>query len=296
MKARYGFLAFLASLFAIPAYGYVETKMYQLKTVELPILPKGTLKDKKDFRILHISDLHMTPAQTDKKEWVRSLAALNPDLVINTGDNLSDLQAVPTVIQSLDPLLSIPGAFVFGSNDYWAPRPVNPFGYLLGKKRKVSRIELPWRGMRAAFIERGWHDANNKRVEFQVGDVRLAISGVDDPHHNLDDYPAIAGAPNPNADLSIALTHSPEPFILEQFEKDGYMLSLSGHTHGGQICLPGGRAIVTNCGIDRPRAQGLHRFGRMWMYVSNGMGTSKYAPVRFFCRPSVTLLVLKEEN
>ena len=136
-------------------------------------------------------------------------------------------------------------------------------------------------------------------MEFKVGDVRLAAAGVDDPHHDLDDYSEIAGAPNEDADLSLALLHSPEPRVLEKFAADGYQLSLSGHTHGGQLCLPfkvlGSRSIVTNCGIDRVRAQGLHLFGEMYMHVSNGLGTSKFVPFRVFCRPSATLLRITEK-
>ena len=280
----------------IAAWGYSELNKFQLKTHTLPLLAPGTLRGTQEFRILHISDLHMIPGQNTKKDWVSALDALNPDLVINTGDNLSDEKAVPDVLQALEPLLNRPGMFVFGTNDYWGPRLVNPLKYLFGKKRKPSYVDLPWQGMRAAFIERGWQDANQKRLEFQVGKVRLAAAGVDDPHHNLDDYSEIAGAPNADADLSLALLHSPEPRVLSQFEADGYQLSLSGHTHGGQICLPGGRAIVTNAGIDRKRASGLHKFGSLWMHVSNGLGTSKFAPVRIFCRPSATLLKITERE
>lgn len=106
--------------------------------------------------------------------------------------------------------------------------------------------------------------------------------------------PRFLSAPNEDADLALALLHAPEPRVLEKFEADGYQLSLSGHTHGGQICLPGSRALVTNCGIDRARVQGLHDFGSMKMHVSNGLGTSKFAPVRIFCRPSATLLRITE--
>ncbi|WP_080793092.1 metallophosphoesterase [Corynebacterium pacaense] len=276
------------------AWGVSELNKFQLKTLTLPLFEPGTLRGDEEFRILHISDLHMIPGQETKKAWVSALDSLEPDLVINTGDNLSDEKAVPDVLRALGPLLSRPGMFVFGTNDYWAPRLVNPVGYLLGRKREVSHIDLPWRSMRAAFIERGWQDANQNRLEFQVGRIRLAAAGVDDPHHDLDDYEEIAGPPNADADLSLALLHAPEPRVLERFEADGYQLSLSGHTHGGQICLPGSHAIVTNSGIDRGRVQGLHRFGRMWMHVSNGLGTSKFAPVRIFCRPSATLLRIAE--
>lgn len=280
----------------IAAWGYSELNNFRLKTHTLPILEPGTLRGKESFRILHVSDLHMIPGQETKKAWVSALDSLDPDLVINTGDNLSDEKAVPDTLQALEPLLNRPGMFVFGTNDYWAPRLTNPFKYLFGMKRNPSYVDLPWQGMRAAFIERGWQDANQKRLEFQVGKIRLAAAGVDDPHHHLDDYSDIAGPPNADADLSIALLHSPEPRVLKQFEADGYQLSFSGHTHGGQICLPGERAIVTNSGIDRQRASGLHQFGSMWMHVSNGLGTSKFAPVRIFCRPSATLLKITERD
>ena len=276
------------------AWGYSELTKFELKEYTLPLLPKGTLRGKPEFRLLHLSDLHMIPGQETKIAWVSALDALEPDLVINTGDNLSDQQAVPDTLRALGPLLARPGLFVFGTNDYWAPQPVNPFKYLLGKKREPSYVDLPWRGMRAAFLEHGWRDANQARHEFKVGNVRLAVAGVDDPHHDLDDYSEIAGPPNEDADLPLALLHAPEPRVLEKFADDGYQLSLSGHTHGGQICLPGSRALVTNCGIDRDRVQGLHDFGPMKMHVSNGLGTSKFAPVRLFCRPSATLLKITE--
>lgn len=281
---------------AVAAWGNAELRNFELKTQTLPLLEPGTLRGKKEFRLLHISDLHMIPGQETKKAWVSALDSLNPDLVVNTGDNLSDKKAVPDTLRALGPLLDRPGMFIFGTNDYWAPKPVNPFGYLLGKKRPVSHIDLPWESMRAAFIERGWQDATHKRLEFQVGSVRLAAAGVDDPHHDLDKYDLIAGAPNQDADLSLALLHAPEPRVLKKFADDGYQLSLSGHTHGGQLCLPGGHAIVTNCNIDRKRANGLHKFENMWMHVSNGLGTSKFVPFRIFCRPSATLLKITEKQ
>lgn len=278
------------------AWGYTELDKFELKEYTLPLLPAGTLRRDKEFRLLHVSDLHMIPGQDTKIAWVSALDTLRPDLVVNTGDNLSDAAAVPDVLRALGPLLQRPGLFVFGTNDYWAPRPVNPLKYLWGAKREPSYVDLPWKDMRAAFVEHGWLDANQARLEFKVGDVRLAVAGVDDPHHDLDDYSEVAGAPNSGSDLRLALLHSPEPRVLEQFAADGYQLSLSGHTHGGQICLPGSRALVTNCDIDRARVQGLHDFGPMKMHVSNGLGTSKYAPVRIFCRPSATLLRITERD
>lgn len=279
----------------------VELRAFRLKRVAVPVLEPGTLarakRAGKPFRVLHVSDFHMLEKHKLKQRWVASLDALQPDLVVNTGDNLSSDKAVPSVLAALGPLLQRPGVFVFGTNDYFAPKPVNPFKYLTGKKRKVSQVELPWKGMRAAFIEQGWSDATHQRLEFMAGALKIAVTGVDDPHHDLDDYSKVAGPANPDADLAIGLSHSPEPHVLDEFAEDGYDIVLSGHTHGGQVCLPGERAIVTNCGIDRPRASGLSRWTeRTWLHVSNGLGTSPYAPVRLFCRPSATLIEFTERK
>lgn len=297
MKTSRALAAASALCVSTLAYTSFELRNFTLKTYDLELLNPGTLPgDQEAFTILHLSDLHMIPGQQRKVEWVFALDALEPDLVINTGDNLSDERAVPWVLDALGPLLERPGAFVFGTNDYWAPRPVNPVKYLLDSKREPSYVDLPWQGMRAAFIERGWRDATHTRLEFKVSGVRLALAGVDDPHHDLDDYAAIAGAPNPDADLSIGLLHAPYRRVLDAFAADGYQLALAGHTHGGQICLPGERAIVTNADIDRQRASGLHRYRDMWMEVSNGLGTSKYAPVRVFCPPSAALIRVRERR
>lgn len=286
-----------------------EIRQFEVKQVTAPVLDPGTFADPEDsFHILHISDLHMLDSQKLKQSWVAALESLDFDLVVNTGDNLGEAQGVPGVLRALDPLLNRPGVFVFGSNDYFAPKPVNPFIYLLGKKRKPSEIKLPWEGMRAAFIERGWHDATHQRVDISIPPrpdalwprsekLNVSIAGVDDPHHELDDYSAIEGGPHPEADLAIGLTHSPEPAVLDKFAADGYQLAMSGHTHGGQLCLPGSKAIVTNCGIDRSRVQGLSRWSeRMWMHVTNGLGNSKYVPFRTFCRPSATLIHVVERD
>lgn len=286
-----------------------EIRQFEMHEVTVPVFEPGALPEGwGSIRVLHLSDLHMLENQEAKEAFVAGLDTTNPDLVINTGDNLSSRDGVPAVIRSLNDLLNRPGAFVFGSNDYYAPRPVNPFIYLLGKKHKPSEEKLPWEGMRAAFVERGWHDATHQRLEFTiapagVGDsdyereVKLAIAGVDDPHHKLDDYDSIAGPANPDADLKIGLSHSPEPHVLDRFAADGYHIVLSGHTHGGQICLPGGKAVVTNCGIDRSRARGLSRWSeKTWLHVTNGLGNSRYVPFRTFCRPSATLLHFVERE
>ena len=268
----------------------IERRRWTLREATLPVLPPGT----RDITVLHLSDLHMTPGQRSKQRWVASLAELEPDLVVDTGDNLAHTRAVPGVLAALDPLLSVPGVFVWGSNDYFGPTFKNPARYLLPALQKhVYGPALPWRDLRAALIERGWNDATHTRLTIDVAGVTIAVAGVDDPHIRHDRYDLVAGPPDADATLKLGLTHSPEPRVLDAFAADGYDLVLAGHTHGGQLRLPGYGAIVTNCGLDRSRARGASRWGsHTWLNVSAGLGTSPYAPVRFACPPEASLLTL----
>ncbi|MBB3037849.1 metallophosphoesterase [Hoyosella altamirensis] len=267
----------------------VERNAFTLRKFTLPVLPPRVPA----LRILHMSDLHMTPNQRQKQAWLQQLNALEPDLVVNTGDNLSHARSVPHVVQALGGLLSRPGAFVFGSNDYFGPRLKNPLKYFQKDHERVYGEPLPWQDLRAAFKEQGWLDATHTRRELEVAGVRVSIAGVDDPHIERDRYDAIAGTSDSRTQLRIGLTHSPEPRVLDRFADDGYDLVLAGHTHGGQLCLPGVGALVTNCGIDRSRVKGASRWGsRMYLHVSAGIGTSPFAPARFFCRPEASLLTL----
>ncbi|ATE52054.1 MULTISPECIES: metallophosphoesterase [Actinosynnema] len=268
----------------------IERRHWTLRRATIPVLAPGSAP----LKVLHLSDLHMTPNQTSKQRWVAGLAELEPDFVVNTGDNLAHPQAVPGVIRALGPLLDFPGVFVFGSNDYYAPRPKNPARYLLpsAKTKRIHGLDLPWRDLRAAMVERGWIDLTHVRTSFEAGGQRIVAAGLDDPHLKRDRYSEIAGAPGKGA-LRLGVTHSPEPRVLDPFAADGYDLVLAGHTHGGQLRIPGYGALVTNCDLDRGRARGVSRWGaHMWLNVSAGLGTSPYAPVRFACPPEASLLTL----
>jgi predicted MPP superfamily phosphohydrolase len=267
----------------------IERRRWTLRQNTLPVLEAGA----RPLRVLHVSDLHLTPRQRSKQRWVARLAELEPDLVVNTGDNLAHPRAVPTVLAALGPLLDLPGLFVFGSNDYFGPTPKNPARYLVKSSRRSHGEPLPWRDLRAALLERGWHDATHSRVDLTASGIQIAAAGVDDPHLGLDRYDRVAGHHDGNPGLRLGLTHSPEPRVLDRFAADGYDLVLAGHTHGGQLRLPGFGALVTNCGIDRSRARGVSRWGaHTWLHVSAGLGTSPFAPVRFACPPEATLLTL----
>lgn len=258
------------------------------------------------LRVLQVSDIHMVCGQRKKRAWLQSLAALRPDFVVNTGDNLSDPDGVPEVLDALGPLLEYPGVYVFGSNDYYGPTLRNPGRYLIEKAQgrhglngnapAVGVVHNPWEELRDAFDTAGWVNLSNSRGSLKLDGYELAFTGLDDPHVKRDRYDRVAGGPDTAADLSLAVVHAPYLRTLDAFTADGYPLILAGHTHGGQLCIPFYGALVTNCDLDTARVKGLsthQNAGNVsYLHVSAGCGTSRYTPVRFACPPEATLLTL----
>ncbi|MGH3743604.1 MAG: metallophosphoesterase [Mycobacteriales bacterium] len=282
----------LAAVTALAGAGTVayaalwERQAFVLRRYEVPVLAPGS----RPLRLLHVSDVHMLARQRRKQEWLRDLARLVPDVVVSTGDNLAGADGVEAMLHAYEPLLDRPGVFVLGSNDYYGPTPKNPLRYLNPRHRRVVGEELPWSDLQRGLVDGGWHDLTNARAVVAADGRRLAFRGVDDPHLRLDRLPLVAG--RADADVSIGVVHAPEPRVLDIFSADGDRLLLSGHTHGGQLRVPGFGALVTNCALDRARARGLSRYAGSWLHVSAGLGTSPYAPVRFACRPEASLLTL----
>jgi predicted MPP superfamily phosphohydrolase len=268
----------------------IERNQFTLRRFDVPILEP----EAEPLRILHVSDLHLTDGQRRKQQWVADLAGLDPDLVIVTGDNIAAVDALPAVARAYGPLFAYPGAFVFGSNDYKGPVFRNPFEYFNPDREYVQGVDLPFEDLRAMLTEAGWVDLNNARATLKAGGRTVELVGVGDPHIELDDYASVAGRPSAAAAVTIGLTHAPEPRVLDEMAVDGFRLLLAGHTHGGQVCIPGVGALVTNCGLDRRMARGLHRWPgtASWLHVSAGLGTHPTAPVRFACKPEASLLTL----
>jgi len=278
------------------ALGLAEAHAYTTRRVTVPVLPPGSTP----LRMLHISDLHLTPGHERRIAWVRSLARENVDLVVNTGDNLGHVDAVPAVARALTPLLELPGVFVYGSNDYYGPTPLNPFKYFAGPSAlEPQRPALPTDALTKVLEGVGWANLNNSRAHLAVAGRDLSFVGMDDPHIGRDAMPGDDGA---RGDLHIGVVHAPYRRALDALRSDGAAMAFAGHTHGGQVCVPGVGALVTNCDLDRGRVKGLHGYpgqrpdaggdDSMWLHVSAGIGTSPYAPVRFACRPEATVLTL----
>lgn len=291
------------------AYGSWEKNQFELRRETVAVLPPGY----QDLTVLHISDIHFIPGQRKKTRWLAELADLHPDLVINTGDNLSHPEAVPALLDALKPLLQFPGVFVPGSNCYFAPRLKNPLRYFAGPSSRdgepPKELELPWRDMHRGFENAGWLNATNATFTANIAGQQIDFSGVDDPHLGYEKYagwPADSSldyddASSPSAPRPrLALAHAPYQRVLDYFTETGADMIFAGHTHGGQVCIPGYGAVVSNCDLPTSQARGLSSWSAgadaarrtIPLEVSAGIGTSRFAPVRVACRPEAVLLRL----
>jgi len=296
----------VAGLGALAWGTLVERSRFTLRRETVPALAPGA----RPLTVLHLSDLHMAPWQRDKQEWVRGLAVYEPDLIVDTGDNLGHEDGLRGVEYALEPFRGTPGVFVHGSNDYHAPVAKNPFTYFTGpSKVRHATPRLDTARLNAFFDGLGWLDLTNTARAMSIRGSRLEFMGVGDAHIGWDHLERIPGAmddmrenvgwaddPSGPDPVTIGLSHAPYRRVLDNFVTQGADLIFSGHTHGGQVCVPGYGALVTNCDIPREQVRGLstwkHARRSAFLEVSAGLGTSIYAPVRFASPPEAVLLTL----
>ena len=294
------------------------------------------------LRILHLSDLHLWSGTSWLADWVASLAEFpDIDFVALTGDNFADTSGLRMLSHALNPLLKLPGAFVFGSNDYYSGIPKAPLHYFLpNKKPKLRTVpDLPTEDFRDFLTAGGWQDLNNQaatctltspaRQGHRAKKLTVALTGTDDPHIGRDEAVQVPDTWG-KADLRLALTHAPYARVLDQYAALRADLVLAGHTHGGQVCLPGFGALVNNTDLPLSYSGGMHLWqagtvanpaprvnkgttyplpnirnlarqagisdwrqgGQTRVHISRGLGTSKFTPVRLACPPEAAIITI----
>jgi predicted MPP superfamily phosphohydrolase len=307
--ARGSGLGFAGALaLGVAAWGsLVEKNRFTLRHDVVPILEAGS----EPITILHLSDIHMAPWNTAAIAWIRALAATAPDLVVGTGDFLGHPDGLQALTEALLPLAGIPGVLTHGSNDRLAPRFKNPFSYLLGPSRVGHGPGTPmdFEGLQNLYASTlGWIDIDNGATRLKLRGHTLDLVGVGDAHHGEDALSELPGivdelresgddhGPARNSITTIGVTHAPYRRVLNALVTHGAEMIFAGHTHGGQVCLPGGRALTTNSDLPTAQARGVshwHHGGRSSVLnVSAGLGTSIYAPIRLFCPPEAVLVSL----
>lgn len=272
----------------------IERYLFVIRKESAKVLPAGSTA----ITVLQIGDIHLAPWQKRKAKFVHSLGALSPDLVVNTGDNLGHKNAIGPVLTALAPLLEKPGVFVNGSNDYLAPVLRNPLAYLAKPSDRSHGESLDTARLMAGFRSAGWLNLNNQSGQLVIKGVKLGFIGVDDAHDELDDLASLTSqvASQKDSDVLIGVSHAPYLRVIEAMALQSASIIFAGHTHGGQVCLPGFGALTTNCDLPTKYAKGFSnwKFGshEALLSVVAGLGHSIFAPVRFACRPEVRLITL----
>jgi predicted MPP superfamily phosphohydrolase len=278
-----------AVLIGLAAWAIViERQLYVVRQQSIKVLPKGT----NAIRVLQIGDIHLAPWQKNKMKFLRSLGEKQIDLVVNTGDNLGHKNAIKPLLDTLGPLLTKPGVFVHGSNDYFAPVAKNPFGYIFHSSAKPNSESLNTEELTKAFEGAGWVNLNNRFADVQVNGNRIRFLGIDDYHIGYAKFDLLVRSDH----FSIALTHAPYMEAIEKLTDLGAQMIFAGHTHGGQVRVPLLGALTTNSDLPNKFARGLSGWefeGKSSVLsVVAGLGNSIFAPVRFFCLPEVRLITL----
>ncbi len=248
------------------AAGLAEARAVRLTSVQVPVPGLDSRLD--GFRVLHLSDLHLGSLAGVPEAIAAAVDGVEADVCVLTGDYAPWYSAQPGKV-------------------------VAALRRILGRVRSRHGIFLTLgnydsAGLAAALrAEAGWMLLINAHRVLVHGGAALTLTGLDDPFEQRHE-PLIQALSQPAEGFRIVLAHAPE--MAAAAAVSGAGLYLCGHTHGGQICLPKGRPIVTN--TRRPDlARGLWQEGVMWGYTTSGGGVSGI-PCRHNCPPEVALLTL----
>lgn len=272
---------------ALGAYALAEPYLFRLNRLTVPVGP-GSPR----LNILHVSDLHMRGSSRRLQDWLGRLPDLleeTPDLVFATGDLIEEDPGIEPALEAFQRLQGNLGSFyVFGSHDYYQSKFQAYTKYMTGRK-PVNAPRAGTEKLEAGLQESGWRSVINATDTVKALGGRIRITGVDDPYLNRHQTSHIRREPGDA--LAIGLTHAPD--VVSEYALAGFDLVLGGHTHAGQVRIPGFGAVITNCSLPAALAGGLNRVGETWLHVSPGLGSGRFAPVRFNCRPEATLLQLR---
>lgn len=275
---------------AAAAYAAYEPYRFRLVTKRVPVRA-GTPA----VTVLHVSDTHLRADTPHTRAFLQRLpVALGdvPDLVLATGDFSNDEPSMIDATALLNGLEAKLGRFfVYGSHDYFESSGPSFSKYFTGRSSARAR-RRDESSMTEALEAAGWRSVANTTEFVETEGGRIRISGVDDPYLSWHRTGHVERGHDDA--LAIGLVHAPD--VVSEWVLNGFDLVVAGHTHGGQVRIPGVGAVVTNCSLPAELAAGLTRIGDSWLHVSPGLGNGPYTPVRFNCRPEATLLRLEPES
>ncbi|MDP3920259.1 MAG: metallophosphoesterase [Candidatus Omnitrophota bacterium] len=239
------------------------------------------------LKVLHLSDIHFAGKIRALDQFFDRIAAEDVDLVFLTGDVIDHEKGIPSCVENLKKLKPRIGKYaVFGNHDYYNYRLSDCFKHHFpgqGVPESLNPIERLAEG----YADAGVHLLKNETVEILNGRTPLLIHGLDDPTTGKANLRTTMKNFDPEK-INLLLTHTIDVFLdIGEGEID---VSFSGHSHGGQVRMPYYGAVLTHTMMGRAYAAGIIRHQGATCVVSRGMGSSRYTPVRFLCRPEALLI------
>lgn len=265
---------------------YLEPRRFRVRTVEVPA-PQLT----RDLTILHLTDFHLR----SDRHWqnkigglIEMLKPLRADLVLFSGDFLEKECGIP-LLEAILKQLPAPSAryAIWGNHDYY-----HYTFYHLFAPKVYRGIEWDRGVLKGALRAAGVVILDNTNAVIPWGDAQVVIIGVNDFYAQKHDIPkAFEGAPATG--LRILLTHSPELItVMSGLSVD---LVLAGHTHGGQITLPGFGPLASRSELPRRKICGVYQHNGSTVIINNGLGEGRFIPFRLLTPPEVVLITLKSD-
>lgn len=246
-----------------------ERNASNIRLAQVKIILANLPKAFNNIRILLITDLHIDAIEGLGNKIINIANEIDYDFCILGGD------------------------YAFGLNQAGSPAysQMKEVATKLGKKSRVFGVLGNHDRYKMAEIldQCGVEMLLNESVCLEKDGDKIYLAGLDDCHYYGADDIGLAGSGIHDSAFKIMLCHSPERY--RKAAEAGYALFLAGHTHGGQVCLPGGAALVTSATVPRKLLKGKWTYHGMVGYTSQGVGTSGVS-VRFFCRPEMTIITL----
>ncbi len=249
-------------------YGRGRRNAADIRLTHNRVLVEGLPAAFDGYRILHLSDLHLDMSSAITAALLHRVGEASYDLCVITGDFRARTYGVfEGVVSGAAQLRAVLAGEVYA---------------VLGNHDFIEMVP----GLEAA----GIRVLLNESVVLRRGGADLYLAGIDDPHYYRVDNLEKAAAGVPLAACSVLLSHSPE--VYRHAAHAGFKLLLCGHTHGGQICLPGGWALSYNASCPRRFGKGSWRYHGLLGYTSRGAG-SCVVDARFNCPPEITVHELR---
>lgn len=275
--------ACLTGLGALYYANQIESRRFQLETVR--VTTGGGNRSRSPWRILHLSDLHLCDPEREKIDFLRKVTEEQFDLVVLTGDVFENFTGLPYIHEILSRKPKFGAYAVLGNHDYYN---YTLFHKTIGRVYRKFRHPPEKRDVEPfvkALEKGGFTVLRNNSVNLK--DHGVFLVGIDYP--TIEQVALSKLMSEATADqFKLVLFHV--PIFLDRIRVAGAHLAVGGHTHGGQVRLPGYGAIITDSELPRHEASGLFFRGETAFHISRGLGADPRSNIRFFCPPAATII------